>query len=942
MMKIEKINMNKLTLFLLLVIGSIISHAQTGILRGKIIDNKTGETLIGATIMVTGTFQGTTTDFDGNYNLTGMEPGTCSITCSFISFESVTVKDVDIKEDEVSILNFNLDESTVNLETVMVVSRARQRTEAALIVLQRKSASVLDGISSQQFTLLDDSDAASALKRVTGVTVENGKYVYVRGLGDRYSKTALNGADIPGLDPNRNTVQMDLFPANLIENIIIYKTFSPELPGSFTGGYVNVITKDFPAKFTFQVSNSLGYNTQSSMNDNFLLYEGGSLDWLGVDDGTRKIPKIARNRNFPAGLFINNEKLDQVTTSFNKNFQLMEIPSFMDHSHSISIGNQLELFGKQFGFIASLTYNRSFNYYSNGITGHYDLDQAGSKALEKEILFSDRRGSVNVLAGGILSASYKLSHNHKVGITLIRNQSGKSSGRYQEGQNYYHELVFQNRVMQFLERSFNSYQLKGEDYFDKLGKLKINWVTSFTRSIQNEPDLRFFQNALDRDLNGDLTLPKILSYGQDYPTRYYRDMNEINWDNKIDAELPFRLAGRNSKVKLGGSIVFKKRDFNEFRFDFKDENRSFNAYKGDIARYLSNENIGVDPEIDGVYGLYVMDLYQRSNNYEAEQTLWATYAMGDLQVSDKLRVIVGARLEKNDIYVTSEHPDKPTGELDNLDILPALNLSYNLTKNMNLKAAITRTLAYPSYRELAPFASFDYLGGFIFNGNPELTRTRINNFDLRWEFFPKSGEILAVSGFYKKFENPIEQVFRFGNDNVIWQNVEKATVYGIELLVNKSLGFVDFFKDFSFSGNFSYIYSKVDINPQELEEIHAVNPDHPDYRKMFGQSPYILNVALKYQNSKVKINSNLGFNISGEKIAIAGNGGTPNIMEQPFANLNYNISKTLNDHFVLKLSIGNILNSTHKKIYSYLNDEYIHALYTQGRTIKIKLKYLIK
>jgi outer membrane receptor protein involved in Fe transport len=371
-------------------------------------------------------------------------------------------------------------------------------------------------------------------------------------------------------------------------------------------------------------------------------------------------------------------------------------------------------------------------------------------------------------------------------------------------------------------------------------------------------------------------------------------MWETNWDNKIDFEIPFTWQGRNSRLRFGGSVVFKERDFSELRFDFKDFNNSFTAYHGDIVKYLSDNNIGENPEIDGPYGLYVMDLYQSGNNYISDQTMWAGYLMVDMPIIKKLRMITGFRIENNDIYVISENPDKPAGELNNNDILPALNLTYSVSKNINMKVAYTKTLAYLSYREMAPFASFDYLGGFIYNGNPDLKRSVINNFDLRWEYFLGSGEMLALSGFCKFFKDPIEQVFRFGNDNVLWDNVPEAKVFGFEAEVRKSLDFVDALKNLHFSTNFSYVHSQIDISTSELEKIRAVDPDHPLYRNMFGQTPYILNSVLSYNNTNLGLISNLGFNITGEKIAVVGKAGTPNIMEQPSPNINFNISKTIN------------------------------------------------
>ena len=328
----------------LLVVGFLVLmqtlNAQ-GILRGKIIDGETGEELIGATIMLKGTTTGSVTDLDGNYSIMDIQPGIYTAVCQYISYDSQEFENVAINDGEVTIINVKLMTASVGLQEVVISAKAENRTEAAILTVQKKSANVIDGISAQAMSRAGDSEAAGALRRVTGVNVEGGKYVYVRGLSDRYSKTTLNKVDIPGIDPERNTVQMDLFPTNLIDNIIVYKSFTPDLPADFTGGLVNIVTKDFPEQYNLSVGVRLGYNTNASFNKNFLSYQGSPTDFLGYDNGTRSLPSEAQGQipNY-SGNSETNQSLTTTTESFNKIMSTEYLPSFMNASVNFSIGNQ--------------------------------------------------------------------------------------------------------------------------------------------------------------------------------------------------------------------------------------------------------------------------------------------------------------------------------------------------------------------------------------------------------------------------------------------------------------------------------------------------------------------------------------------------------------------------------------------------------------------------
>lgn len=454
----------KSLIFLVLVFFSLSALAQeTGTIRVTVYDDETGEPLIGANVVIEGTTTGNVTDLDGKASIINLTPGKYPIQITYVSYQSKVIENVEVKAGEVNTLSVRLATESIGLDEVVVTAEAVRSSENALLTVQKKSAKVLDAISSDQFSRNGDNDAAAAVKRVTGVTVESGKYVYVRGLGDRYSKAILNGADIPGLDPNRNSVQMDLFPSNLIDNIIVYKSFTPDLTGEFAGGLVNVETKDFPDRFTFQFSGSLGYNDQSSLNSNFLTYKGSSTDWLGFDDGFRELPDILQRYetdNFPRPFISTDNAVTRASRSFeNTQFDPTTTSPFLDHSLSLSVGNQKTVFGKQLGFVAGLTYRRGFDFYQNGAVNRFEGVTQGIPTLNNDVLFSvdDQNSSDEVNIGALVNVSLKLNNLNKVGFNVMHNQSGTSSARYQEGlrldnapdsTNY-----LQNRVLSYVQRS---------------------------------------------------------------------------------------------------------------------------------------------------------------------------------------------------------------------------------------------------------------------------------------------------------------------------------------------------------------------------------------------------------------------------------------------------------------------------------------------------------
>lgn len=929
-MKFNKILFSFFAIFLLAANSQVL--AQKGTIRGTVIDEEyNGEPMIGANVLVSGTQIGGATDLDGKFTIE-IEPGTYNIEFSFIGYETKTISAVVVTEGNVTVVNTSLGATAAPvLGDVVVSAKMERNTDNAVILMQKKAVNTVDGISSASIKRSGDSDAAGAVKRVTGVSVEGGKYVTVRGLGDRYSKTALNGAEIPSLDPNKNSVQLDLFPTNLIDNMLVYKTFTPDLPGSFTGGYINLTTKDFPDKFMLQFTTSLGYNTNTTFNSDFLTYNGGSTDALGFDDGTRDVPAIS------SGTASNPNISPSDAKKFNRDWEIGNANPFLNQSYALSIGNQKKLFGKPFGFIASLSYQKNNSFYDDGTVGRYSLLQNANDFIT-ERAFTEKSANQNVLWGAMVNGNLKLNEFNKIGITLLRNQSATKSARILQGdvadiaEPDQHEFFYQSTG--FLERSITTGQIKGEHVLPNFKKAKIDWISSYTLSTQDQPDLRFFSYETRPDAVTGETVYAIEQAQYDVPTTFYRDMKESNVDVKANISIPYlNWNDETAKLKFGGAYLFKNRDFNEQQYDWDPLNES--VFNGNINEYFSNANLENGNVI-------AQNNTQTRNSYTGEQTILAAYVMTELPLTKKLKTVVGARFERTDILVISDNDAVADGELLNNDILPAMNFIYSINKDMNIRAGYGRTLARPTFRELSPFPSFDFLGDFQLVGNPDLERTLIDNIDLRWEWYPGIGDFISASVFYKNFENPIElsENPQAANREVQFKNTPQATVLGAEFEVRKDLGFVsDKLSNFSLSANLTLIDSEVDIADDEFAARVQIDPNANNTRNLFGQSDWIANATLTYQNDSIGLTSSLSLNAWGERLVLVSQGLLPDVYEDTRPTLDFTVSKTISKRWTLGFKARNLINPEFRKFHDADGNQVDFSNFRVGRTFSLSIKY---
>mgnify|MGYP002277496208 CR=1 FL=1 len=942
-----------------------------GKISGTVVDAKSGETLIGVNVIVKGTTKGAATDVDGNYSIGGLEPGLYTIKATYLSYADYTVRDVKVKSGKSTTVDIALKQETKSLDEVTVTARVNENNEAALLSKRQKSISFSNAISAESISSTGSGNAAEAMKKVTGATVVDGKYVYVRGLGDRYSETQLNGSNLPSADPDKKSFQMDLFPSSLIKNITTVKTFTPDRPGNFTGGLVNVETKDFPDRFTFEFSASRSYNTQTSF-EKILLGNSSNTDFLGFDGGARSMPDaVSRYVGNPDlqlpqrnASMENADELAALSKSFNQTMAPLNADIGMNQSYSASVGNLIKFNGNDLGYTASLTYDKSYSSYNNGRVARW---AGGSQAdsLFSRINLQDRKGSENVDIGGLLNLSYRWNTNNKISSTYIRTQSGTSTGRFLQG-SYPKDLsdraLFNSQTIHYVERSLSSYQLEGKHYLAKVLNSTINWNASYAKNTQDEPDLRYVWNVRSYlPAFNDSVYSMPMNNVSSPPSRFFRDLDERTFNTGVDISIPFPTkTATKGKIKFGGNYTNVDRSFRESRIEYQlPENGAvdLNDVNGDINAYFNHVGL-IQTENGPKYGLTIDDATALRNNYDVSKELYALYGMIEMPIVDRLKFSGGIRMEDADISTISQDSSVARGILNNTDFLPSLNLTYNITDKMNARASYTRTLARPTFRELAPYVTFKFVGDYLFSGNADLKRTLITNYDVRWEWFPNPGEIFSVSGFYKEFKNPLERVIRIdiGNNASSIQNVDRGVVYGVEFEARKRLDFLGgFMRDFLVSTNFTLVESRVDVPRLELVEILNMNtqelseeevdrvianaPSDVKHRPLSNQSPYSFNFDISYENPEVGMSAAVNYHLFGDRLTEVMRGATPNSYQRSYGSLNFVGSKSITDRLTLNVSIDNILNPDIRETQYFRGIHYVNQSYQKGITYKFGLKY---
>ncbi|MCD2258559.1 TonB-dependent receptor [Psychroserpens luteolus] len=937
-------NIYSLLFFLFISVGLV--NAQKGTVAGNVIDGEFVEPMAFANILVKGTTTGTTSDFDGKYELE-LEPGTYTLVFSFVGYNTQEITDIVIKAGEVTNLDVTLE--TNSLDTVIIQTSVKRNTENSVLNLQKKSVVVLDGLSAQSIKSSGAGNLASAVKSVPGVSIEGGKYVYVRGLGDRYTKSILNGIDIPGLDPDRNTIQMDLFPTNILDNVIVLKSASAEYPADFTGGIVDIVTKDFPTKPEYTLSVGTSYNPDMHFNDKYLTYTGSDTDFFGFDDGTRDLP-IHRYQPIP-GTFENRLLLTSLTNRFQKELQAKQETSGMNFDIGFTLGNQYDVGDHKLGYQASFSYKNETTFYENRNDGAFVKNFNDSSVNDLSSVLDSRgsEGINNVILNGMLGLTYKTDKS-KYKANFLHIQNGESTAGFfeqdisQDGVGGGIEPLVKNSLT-YTERSITNLLLNGKHRLsDDENAFNLEWKLSptFSKVMDKAHRITPFQQSGEGQFF-------VSPSASTFPIQLWRNLIEENWAGKVDLDKTIDIFGRPGKLKFGGAYTYKFRDFSIDDYTFNIQGDDSFVADGNADNLLASENVW-NPTTDSGTFLVFGDQFNPIDAYEGEQNIGATYISAEFNVTEKLKTVVGIRTELFKSFYTGQNNETQFNRasiLDEFDLFPSANLIYSVNDNSNVRTSYSRTTARPSFKESSVARIFDPITNRLFIGNINLVPTYVNNFDLRYERFGENGQMFAISGFYKDFKDPIEQSFFLqAPTQLTVANLGNAKVYGVEFEVRQRLGFItDGLNKLKFNANVSFITSELTMSDAEFQsrQLAARDGESVDReRDLQGQAPFLINFGLDYNDQDSGFQTGLFYNVQGETLEVVGIGLVPDVYTKPFNSLNFTLNKAFGEdrRSSIDFKVSNILNSKRQSDYvSFGTRDQLFSVREPGTEISLGYSY---
>jgi len=874
---------------------------DAGRLVGRVVDARDGRALANAQVYVADGSAGSLTALDGRYVIRSLPAGAYEVTAQLIGYATKTVTGVRVDPDRSAVLDITMEPHAVMLDEIVVTSEAQRGSTAALLAERRSSLVVSDAIGSEEMSRSPDGDAASALRRVPGLSVIDGKYAYVRGLGERYSSTTLNGAPLASPEPDKKVIPLDVIPSGLLQSIVTSKSYSPEQPGDYAGGLIQLRTRDFPSDRIFNVSMSGGWNSQASLKDGIGYGGGRSLPALIPAD-----MQVSR-ANFSG------ETLQAIGRSFGGAWGPSERKLPPNVGLGVSYGDELD-FGEnqRAGFIASVTYSADETLRTDVVERVF----SASGASDPEVDYRGTAADQSVTLGGLLNFTYQPRPSDQIKITTVYNRLSNDRARIFEGFNLDSNTNQWNSRLQYTEQTLLNNQVEGEHLLGFLGGATVGWRGALTRASRYEPSTR---EALYQEVDGQYLWNDFIQSG----SIFHQDMVDHGWSGGAFLKLPLELAGAPASISLGASLERKERAAYTRRFRFRPQS---GGLVDSEARALGpNDLFGEDSPYIDPDGFVIQEATFRTDNYDAVQDLDAAYGMVDLELFDGFRLSGGARVERSiqtvspkDLWEVGIEP--MTGaDLEATDVLPAVNATVLLSRDMKLRASASRTVARAQLRELAPFSFADYAGGYLVIGNPELSGTRIQNYDVRFEWFGGARAVLALSTFYKRFEAPIEVAVLPSSELLkTWVNADEANNYGIELEMRSDLGFLnERLSAWSFNGNLTLVGSDVTTGAASRVFLPGTGAADiamvPKQRALQGQSPYVINAGLSWAPAGGSTATVL-FNRFGRRIDAVGGQATPDVFEEARNQLDAVVEWPLSSGWKAKAAasrlIGNVVEFT--------------------------------
>lgn len=891
------------------------SAAETGLVSGAIFDAQTGKPVPEATVSVIELAgRQTRTDVDGWYELE-LPPGTYTLQVQADGYVGASLERIQVTAGQTTDGSTVLAASdAVTTIEVTAESEPDETTAESLLAERRVAAAVVDGISAEEISKMPASDAAEAVARVTGVSVLGNGHVFVRGLGERYSATMLNNTSIATTEPEKRVVPLDLFQSRLIDTVRIVKTYRADLPGEFSGGMVQLETVRFPHAGILEVGANAAFNTQTT-GRRFHTYPGGALDFFGFGSGARSLPEgIPTEARLFRGAF-SDEELAAFGRLLPVNWEPTPVSSARpEQSYNVVAGNT---FGK-LGLVGSVTFTNGLQAYPE-IFRAYRLAGPGRQQLFVD--YDDFRADTeSAHLSTLLNASYKFSPRHSISIhNTLTNDGEKEARRFSGFDGNTDEPVADERL-RWIQRRLWATQIEGTHTGGPLNSL-FTWRMGISDAARQEPDLREVRRIVRP--NGDIDFLA----DPDSGTRYFGNLDERVYEPSAAWKLPFYKGSVAGNLDLGFRGTFRDRSFVSRRFRFTPGPRSRVDLSLPSNELFAVENIRPD-------GIQFREITRGTDAYTADMTIYAGFASLDLALGQRWRINAGLRIEDAEENVITLDPLNAAARpvvstLVNRDPLPALNVTCSLTPNQIVRLGWGRTVARPDFRELTPFDFTEIVGGLSTAGNPDLRRTSIQNFDVRWEWFPGGGELLAAGFFYKDFTDPIELILEPGaNQRRTWVNAAGARNFGVEVEFRRNLRFVHgALREFFFNGNFAVVDSAIEIGDETKTSV--TNRKRP----LIGQSRYVVNVALEWARPQWRSSARLYGNYFSRRIAEVGSFGLDDTYEEGRTGLAfaYDFSLRENGRWRLQFTVENLTNAD----YLWTQGGEIRRLYRPGRTFQV-------
>ncbi len=880
--------------------------AAPGTIRGRVADSTTQEGIAAATVQVLGG-PSVVAELDGSYALT-LPPGTYTITVAVPEYVGQR-RTVQVAADQAIVVDLALAPvpRAAAAETIEVHGEIDTRKDSAVLAERRGAATVSDAISAQQIARAPDSSAADAAKRVVAATIQENRYLVVRGLGGRYSTTLLNGVMLPSPDPDVPAAPLDLFPASLVTNLTIHKTFTPDMPGNFAGGALAIETRSYPTRFVFKARVGVAGNTRSSFHT-LNGQRGGSLDALGFDDGARALPGTIPDNQL-AG---DPPQMAAQTASFANRWSIQRGMAGPNLNLGATLGDSLTVSGQRVGYFASASFGHSYSARMSHIARVGEDDGRGGR-LPSLLQLDDHQDVEQASLGALGGVGWSPARGHRIDLFTLYAHTGDASASEVTGTEASTAIVDRTRLA-FLQRELAFTQVVGDD---RLGEHAIlEWQGNVARVAQHEPDTRDLLRTQTPDGRW------AISTSAGSAERLFSELS----DTTLGGAAAIRVPLATSRFKIGGSIQRSSRRYQARRFRF--------LLAGDAPFRSPDE--AFDPANAGSGAMSLLESTLPSDGYTAIRTVAGGYAMADVDVAPGLRLVGGARVERASLdFGLASKIDLMTPpsqlqriERDDVTALPSASAIWSVSPSSNLRAAYAMTVARPNFRELAPALYYDYVRRRVIGGNANLRDTRIHNADLRWETFLGDSEVVAASAFAKHFVRPIERTVESAGDgdNVGFSNAPGADSYGLELEARRALRRLAAARaPCSAAGNLSLIGSRIDLGGGAT-------------RALQGQSPYVANLALGYEHASLGTRVDLAYNVFGSRIEEVGTGGAGDIYEQPFHRLDLTISQPLPRDLRLKLAAANLLD---QRVVRTQNDIEIFA-YKVGVTVIGSVEYSLE